>query len=234
MTTPPATPAQPHTRPDTPTEPAGHPLRWLTACAILYSLTHHIGFGLAWLGTIGHTRWADWADLLTPYTVLLTAAAALHTARADRTAWTLYLTGAITYAEGHGIHLAANSVGNDTPGLPVVHLWDEVAGHYIWYAGAALVIAALTRALARHPAPPAHLALVPALATGLTWTTNSLEGGTALMGIIVAAALTAWGWRTRHHLGRTLIIAFAPAALALTAYGIWHHGFPQPTELGWI
>ncbi|OLT26827.1 hypothetical protein BJF79_43110 [Actinomadura sp. CNU-125] len=233
MTTPPATPAQPHTEPDT-TRHHRHPLRWLTACAVLYSLFHHLGFGLAGLGTIGHTRWADWVDILTPYTVLLTAAAALHTARADRTAWLLYLTGAITYVEGHGIHLAANSVGNDTPGLPVVHLWDEVAGHYIWYAGTALVIAALARALARHPAPPAPLALVPALATGLTWTTNSLEGGTALMGIIVAAAFTAWGWHTRHHLGRTLIIAFAPAAIALTAYGIWQHGFPQPTELGWL
>lgn len=232
MTTPPAAPAEPHTGP-----PAAHdarPLRWLTACALLYGLTHHIGFGLAGLGTVGHTRWADWADLITPYAVLLTAAAALHTARADRTAWIVYLTGAITYAEGHGIHLAANSVGNDTPGLPVVHLWDEVAGHYIWYAGAALVAAALARALARRPAPPARLTLVPALAVGVTWTTNSLEGGTAVMGIAVAAAFTAWGWHTRHGLGRALIIAFAPAALALTAYGVWHTGFPQPTELGWI
>ncbi|MGP4028400.1 hypothetical protein [Actinomadura sp. 3N407] len=210
------------------------PERWLAACALLYGLTHHIGFGLAGLGTIGHTRWADWADFLTPYTVLLTAAAALHTGQADRRSWVVYLIGAITYVEGHGIHLAANSVGNDTPGITVVHLWDEVVGHYVWYAGTALVFAALARTLARRPAPPPHHALVPALAVALTWTTNSLEGGTAVMGVIIAALFTAWGLHTRHHLGRALIPAFAPALIVLTAYGIWHQGFPQPTELGWL
>ncbi|TDE33671.1 hypothetical protein [Actinomadura sp. 6K520] len=193
-----------------------HARRWLAACALAYGLTHHIGFGLAWLGMVGDTRWADWADVLTPYAVLLTAAAALHAGRADHRGWALYLVGAITYVEGHGIHLAANSVGNDTPGIAVVHLWDEVAGHYIWYAGTALVVAAL------------------ALVVAVTWTTNSLEGGTAVMGLLVAAAFTAWGLRTRHDLGGVLIPAFAPAFVALTAYGVWQRGFPQPTELGWL
>ncbi|WP_141968042.1 hypothetical protein [Actinomadura hallensis] len=210
------------------------PEHWLTACALLYGLTHHIGFGLAWLGTVGDTRWADWADILTPYAVLLTAAAALHTGRADVRCWALYLVGAVTYVEGHGIHLAANSVGNDTPGIPVVHLWDEVVGHYLWYAGTALVFAALARALAARPAPPMRYALIPALVVAVTWTTNSLEGGTAVMGLVIAAAFTVWGVRARRHLGRTLVPAFAPAVVALAVYGIWHRGFPEPTELGWI
>lgn len=223
----------PSTPPAAPTPDHRRPVRWFAACALLYGLTHHIGFGLAGLGTTGHTRWADWIDILTPYTVLLTAAAALHAAGAGRRTWALYLTGAITYVEGHGIHLAANSVGNDAPG-DVAHLWDEVVGHYLWYAGTALVAAALIAALAHRPAPPAHLALVPALGVAFTWTSNSLEGGTAVMGIAVAAAFTAWGLRTRHHLGRVLIPAFAPAVVMLTGYGIWHHGFPQPSDIGWV
>ncbi|TDC97822.1 hypothetical protein [Actinomadura sp. 7K507] len=231
MTSTPATPAD---APAAPAARARHPERWLAACALFYGLTHHIGFGLAGLGTVGDTRWADWVDILTPYAVLLTAAAALHTGQADRRSGIVFLVGAITYVEGHGIHLAANSVGNDTPGIPVVHLWDEVAGHYIWYAGLALVFAALARTLAHRPAPPWPLALVLALTVALTWTTNSLEGGTALMGLIIAAAFTAWGLRTRHHLGRILIPAFAPAAVALAVWGIWHRGFPQPTDLGWL
>ncbi|RKS73527.1 hypothetical protein BZB76_4220 [Actinomadura pelletieri DSM 43383] len=240
MTSTPST--QPDTPPDGPTTtpPAtdtplrqGHPVRWLTACALLYTLTHHIGFGLAGLGTVGRTRWADWIDILTPYTVLLTAAATLHTAHAGRRTWALYLTGAFTYIEGHGIHLAANSVGNDAPG-DVAHLWDEVTGHYLWYAGTALVIAALAAALAHRPAPPTHLTLLPALGVAFTWTSNSLEGGTAVMGLTIAIAFTTWGLHTRHHLGRVLIPAFAPAIVMLTGYGIWHHGFPQPTELGWV
>ncbi|MEU8797741.1 hypothetical protein [Spirillospora sp. NPDC048819] len=220
--------------PAAPTARDRRPERWLAACALLYGLTHHIGFGLAGLGTVGDTRWADWVDILVPYTVLLTAAAALHTAKADGRSQALYLIGVITYVEGHGIHLAANSVGNDTPGIAVVHLWDEVVGHYVWYAGTALVFAALARTFARRPARPPLHTLVPALAVALTWTTNSLEGGTAAMGLIIAAFFTAWGLRTRHHLGRALIPAFAPALIALTAYGIWHRGFPQPTDLGWL
>ncbi|WUI03272.1 hypothetical protein OHR68_16165 [Spirillospora sp. NBC_00431] len=233
-TTPPAGPATQPPPDDRPPHPLrGHPLRWLTATALLYGLTHHIGFGLAGLGTVDRTRWADWIDILTPYTVLLTAAAALHTARAGHRTWALYIIGAITYVEGHGIHLAANSVGNDTPGH-VAHLWDEVTGHYLWYAGTALVAAALTAALAHLPAPPATLALVPALGVAFTWTSNSLEGGTAVMGLTIAAAFTAWGLRTRRTLGRVLIPAFAPAIVMLIGYGIWHHGFPQPSDLGWV
>lgn len=213
--------------------PPTHAWRWLAATAALYNLTHHLGFALAPLGAIGHTRWADWIDILTPYTVLLTAAAALHTAGASPRSWTLYLIGAITYTEGHGIHLAANSVYNTQPG-PTAHLWDETVGHYLWYAGTALVFAALATALARTPPPRTLLHLPLTLGVAITWTTNSIEGTTAVMGIAIAAAFTAYGLRTRRHLGRVLLPAFAPALVMLTAYGVWHQGFPQPSDLGWI
>ncbi|MFA1550301.1 hypothetical protein [Actinomadura chokoriensis] len=207
--------------------------RWLIATVALYVITHHLGFALAPLGAIGHTRWADWIDILIPYTVLLTAAAALHAAKANPRTWALYLTGAITYTEGHGIHLAANSIYNSQPG-PTAHLWDETVGHYIWYAGTALVFAALAAAFARTPPPRTPLHLPLTLGVAVTWTTNSLEGTTAFLGIAVAAAFTVYGWRTRHCLGRVLLPAFAPAFAMLTAYGIWHRGFPQPSEMGWV
>src|SRR5262245_42542804 len=109
----------PSAPPDAPSDataaqaPAPHP-PCLALTAIAHPLTHHTGVGLAWLGTVGDTRWADWIDILTPYAVLLPAAAALRAARTGPRIWTLYLLGAITYVEGHGIHLAANSVGNHT------------------------------------------------------------------------------------------------------------------------
>ncbi|MEU6040396.1 hypothetical protein ABZ801_33820 [Actinomadura sp. NPDC047616] len=225
-------------RTTTPAAPAyARPLFWLTVTAITYALTHHVGVAMAWLGTVGPTRWADWIDLLTPYAVLLPTAAALHTGGAGRRTWALYLTGALTYVEGHGIHLAANSVGNHAPS-DIAHLWDETAGHYIWYGGVALVVASLAAALAHHPAPHGTtgrvLAHTAALLTGVTFTTNSLEGGTAVMGIAVAAAFTAWGWTARTRLGGVLVTAFASALLLLTAYGLWQGGFPQPSQLGWI
>jgi uncharacterized membrane protein YagU involved in acid resistance len=56
---------------------------------------------------------------------------------ARRRIWLVFGAGSIAYASGHGIHLAANSVANASPG-PTAHLWDEVVGHYIWYVGVAL------------------------------------------------------------------------------------------------
>ncbi|WP_395107157.1 hypothetical protein [Actinomadura sp. SCN-SB] len=223
-----APPTPPHT-----TTSAAPYLRWLAVMAAAYAITHHTGVALAWLGSIGQTRWADWIDLLTPYAVLLPAAAALHRGQAARHHWALYLAGALTYVEGHGIHLSANSVGNVAPS-DIAHLWDEYVGHYLWYGGVTLVFTALAAALARRPAATGVLAPALAVLTGLTYTTNALEGQTALASIAVSAAFTAWGWTTRHRLGRLLLIAFAPALLMLITYGIWHGGFPEPTELGWI
>jgi hypothetical protein len=214
----------------------GHPapyLRWLAVTAIAYALTHHSGVGLAGLGSIGETRWADWIDLVTPYAVLLSAAAALHTGGAGPRTWLLYLIGAITYVEGHGIHLSANSVGNVAPS-DIAHLWDEYAGHYLWYGGLTLVFTALALTFARRPAARGPWPVVLALLTGLTFTTNALEGKFAVPAIVLTAAFTAWGWTTRRHLGRLLVIAFAPALLMLIVFGIWQQGFPEPTELGWI
>jgi hypothetical protein len=240
-------PGRPHPAPDT-TTPAPGPapatgetaapgggghLRWLAVLAVAYGITHHFGFALAPLGTIGQTRWADWIDLLTPYAVLLPAAAALHAGGAARRHWILYLAGALTYVEGHGIHLAANSVGNIAPS-DIAHLWDEYTGHYLWYGGLTLVLAALAAALARREPARGALAPVLAAATGITFTTNALEGHTALASLAAAAAFTAWGWATRDRLGRLLLPAFAPALLLLTAHGIWHRGFPAPSDLGWI
>ncbi|REE95822.1 hypothetical protein [Thermomonospora umbrina] len=203
----------------------------LAVTAIAYSVMHHIGFGLAWLGTVGGTRWVDWIDIGTPYAVLLPAAMALYAGDAGRATWALYLVGAITYVEGHGIHLAANSVGNDAPG-EVAHLWDEVVGHYLWYAGVFLVFAALARVLLRTSVTPGTPAYLLAAITGVTVATNALEGGTALMCIGVAAAFLAWARRAGPGPGRLILAAAVPALVLLLAYGLWQRGFPQPTEIG--
>src|SRR5690606_41859046 len=124
--------------------------------------------------------------------------------------------------------------GNDPPGHPSAPLGTELAAHCPCAAGTARVSATLARAAAARPSPPMRYALTPALVVAVTWTTNSLEGGTAVMGLVIAAAFTVWGVRARRHLGRTLVPAFGPAVVALAVYGIWHRGFPEPTELGWI
>ena len=195
--------------------------------AVAYNLLHHLGALPDGLGDAGGgTRWLDWLDLLTPYAVVGTALAALAVAGTDRRGWWTALLGAGAYVNGHGVHLAANSIGNARGDVAPIHLWDEVVGHWYWYAGAALLVVAVARAV-RLPATPTAYAL--ALATGLTWTTNALAGTTGAGSLAVALALAAWGWRRRGEgTGRLLVVGFGTSALLLAAYGLVHLGFPEP------
>lgn len=70
-----------------------------------------------------------------------------------------------------------------------------------------------------------------ALLTRATFTTDVLEGNTAVAGIFVAAGFAVWGWITRDRLGRLMLIAFVFALLTIITYGIWQSGFPEPSEL---
>lgn len=204
------------------------------AYALSIIFGHHVGTLLAGAGTVGPTRWADWVDVLTPYAVLGTAGLALLAARATRRSWIVFALGAVTYAEGHGIHLAANSVGNAVPG-PTAHLWDEVVGHWVWYVGWVLVTGALAAALARTPLPcPAALAYPLAALVGLTWATNTIEGGTPGLGLAAAAGFAGWGWVIRRGAGRLLLAAYGLAFVLLAGWGIAWGGFPQFSQLGWI
>ena len=200
------------------------PARWTALCALAYNLLHHLGTLPRGLGPAGGgTRWVDWIDLLTPYAVVGSALAALAAAGTDRRGWWTALAGAGLYVQGHGVHLAANSIGNVRGDGAPVHLWDEVVGHWLWYGGVALLVVALVRAVPLRVTP---VALALALATGLTWTTNALEGTTAVGSSVVAAALAL---RYRHE--RLVVVAFGTGALLLTGYGLWQGGFPAPSSL---
>jgi hypothetical protein len=203
--------------------------RWTALCALAYSLLHHLGALPGGLGDAGGgTRWVDWIDLLTPYAVVGAALAALATAGTDRPGWWTALIGAGAYVQGHGIHLAANSISNVRGDAPPTHLWDEVLGHWIWYGGAGLLVLALVRAVGLRVTP---LALLLALGTGLTWTTNALEGTTGPAALLAAAGFAVYGARRRDGTGRLLVVAFGTSVLLLTAYGLWQGGFPPPSEL---
>ena len=239
------------TSPDAPMVPTTR--RWLAAFAVAYGVLHHQGYVFAGLGNVGSvasggTRWADWLDLLTPVFVLGPALGALMAARpVERRPWLIFAGGAVLYVEGHGIHLAANSIANEAEGAgsrptPVTHLWDEPIGHHLWYGGLVLVVVALVVALHRRAEGPrlGPLPLLLALQFGVTYTTNALEGGTAILGLGTSVAFVAWG-AVEVRRGRpadrpvpALVLAtFGPAVLLLLGYGLIHRGFPQPSEVGW-
>jgi hypothetical protein len=89
-------------------------------------------------------------------------------------------------------------------------------------------VVAVARAVALR-VTPTSVAL--SLATAGTWTTNALEGTTAVGSLAVGVLLAGWGVRRGDGTGRLLVLAFGSASVALAAYGLWHLGFPPPSEL---
>ena len=83
-----------------------------------------------------------------------------------------------------------NSIADVEPG-DAAHLWDEIVGHYLWYAGLAGVVAAL--ALGERPLPRTPWPYLLAAAFGSMAFRNAVEGGTAVMGIVTTAFFVAWG-----------------------------------------
>jgi len=209
------------------------PGRALAFFAIAVVIGHHIGTAAAPLGEVGSTRWADWIDLLVPVSVLGAAAFVLRASKTAPQTWVVYAVGALLYAEGHGIHLAANSIGNELDYGSTGHLWDEVIGHYVWYAGLAVVVVAMALALCG-AALRSWTRWPLAAVVGVTWTTNGIEGGTPWFSLGIAVALAVWGLRRRDDAGRMLMAAFGLSALLFASFGIWQGGFPEFTELGWV
>ena len=214
------------------------PVRWLLAFAGGVIVGHHTGFLLKPLGSVGgiaggETRWGDWIDLVLPYVVVGCAGAALAAAPTPRRVWLLFGFAAVLYTQGHGIHLAANSIAKVAPTEPA-HLWDEVMGHYLWYGGLAGLVAALALALGDLPRPRGRVSLPLALLFGFTVFTNSIEGGTAPLGLVTSGAFLVWGIYRRERLLGLLVPAYGLALVALAGWGVYWVGFPQFSELGWL
>ncbi len=208
---------------------------WLLLFAIGYSVFHHAGTIFVGLGDVTETRtrWADWIDLLTPYVVVGAAAGALRAGRATRGGWSLFWFAAVLYTQGHGVHLAANSVGNAAPGEPA-HLWDERVGHYLWYVGFYVLVVALAVTLADQRPRGGVGGHLLAVVVGFTNFTNSVEGQTVVLGIAAAILFALWGLVTRDSLGRVLLTAYGVSLVLFAGFGIWQGGFPEFSELGWI
>ena len=204
--------------------------RWLVVFGLAVAVGHHVGVGFSSLGDIGQsgTRWADWIDFLVPYVVVGSGVLALVAAGTDRFGWILFVVSAIAYTQGHGVHLAANSVDNAVGGH-VAHLWDEQVSHWFWYLGLAGMVLALTRAAPRFVMPA--WAWVVVVLFGFTWFDNTIEGGVPLLGIVGAAALGGYALRRRVP---AVAAAFGLALVLLVVWGVWHGGFPQFSQLGWI
>ena len=235
--------------------------RWLLAFGLAYGTLHHQGFVLGRLGSVAGTgtRWADWIDLATPYLVLAPVMAALATVRpaVGARTWMAFAVGAGAYVQGHGIHLAANSVSNllteeavaNAAIIDVAHLWDELVGHYVWYGGLSVVVASAMAAVGRHRVAVGSGSIVwgfvVAIVAGMTYATNALEGHFAWPGLVYVGVMSAALLRqlsvdraggrdgSRPTVALVALPGFVTAGLMMGGYGVWHRGFPDPSSVGW-
>lgn len=122
-----------------------------------------------------------------------------------------FLAFAALWGVGHGVHLAANSIGHLTrTGAPerlaaLVEFYDETLGHYLWHTGVFGLAALLARRAvaaggdgAARGAETGGVAgvaarslVLPALAHGATLALMMIEGDTTPIGVPFAIALAA-------------------------------------------
>ncbi len=196
-------------------------------------------------------KWGDVFDLLTPW-VLIPLYWLLY--RVDERTPPgarenlVFLFFAALWAQGQGMHLAANSIGHLLGGQQgsdpqlLTHFYDEVLSHYLWHLGVVGLGALLLWRQWRHPFAGEHAPLtlvsVAGVIYGLTYFVSTVEAGTGWLGVPFALVVAGFGlWRGRSHLREQPLLAFSLvayglAAILFLAWAAYWQGFPQFSEVG--
>lgn len=213
--------------------------------------------------------WGDTLDFLTPFAVIAFAYGlysrlnkiSRSSSSADSSGRSLNIlakvilaVGFLSYVEGHGLHLSANSIARLLQGKEgtdlyyATYLFDEVISHSIWIVGLYLISLGLILLAWRLPFQPfirksTLLLSAGAILYGFTYTLEAIEGQTVIFAFPAAIlgflfALILYTRRKRENSRNPLLLFFIGAyflSLLLFLYwGISQSGFPQFSELGWI
>ena len=170
----------------------------------------------------------------------------------------LFMVAAIIFIDGHGMHLAANSISHFLKGLPgsdayaITYFYDEVLSHYMLRLGTLGFAGVL---LWRHYQPVKKgvnmwhigrrqrlLLGVAAALYGLTVALAAIEGQTVLLdlpaALVIAVLFGLFWWRQRHLPGAPVFsflgMGYVAATIVLGGWGLFWSGFPQFSELGII
>jgi hypothetical protein len=213
--------------------------------------------------------WGDTLDFFTPLAVVslafflysqikkaLQSQGSLETSHktARKLAKALLGLGFLLYIDGHGLHLAANSlarlfqneVGSEF--YNAAYLLDEIISHYIMNGGmilisAGLIFFALDLSFKSLSGKSFFLLSFGAVFYGFNFTVNCIEGQTVALGISASGLgflLTSYFYyKNRKNSPNNSIHLFYLSAyfLSLILFAYWRitqSGFPQFSELGWI
>ncbi len=213
--------------------------------------------------------WGDTLDFLTPFAVI-PFAYGLYS-RLNRISQTspsqksssrslhilakvILAVGFLSYVEGHGLHLSANSIARLLQGMEgtnvfkATYLYDEIISHFIWIVGLYLIslsLILLSWRLSFQPLIRKSMIFLSAgtVLYGFTYTLEAIEGQTvifalpaAILGFLFALILYMKGKReySRNPILLFFMGAYFLCILLFLYWGISQSGFPQFSELGWI
>jgi hypothetical protein len=208
---------------------AVRPERALLAFAASVFVFHH-------LPTVAGDA-GEWIDLLTPFAVIGAAAATLIALGVPSTALAVAFLASLLYVDGHGIHLAANSIAAEPltgEAERVADFWDERFSHVEWHVGWIALLASFCLAERGTSDRPLRLdrrtRVATALMLGFTFFTNTVEGGTWWLELAAAAFFVGWAVRDRRQLLVTCAAALTLGAALIGAWAVWQGGLPQFSE----
>ncbi len=213
--------------------------------------------------------WGDTLDFLTPFGVIPFAyvlyvrlnrmSLAAHDREAasrssNALAKVILAIGFLSYVEGHGLHLAANSIARvvqmmkDSDVFKATYLFDEVISHFIWISGLFLISFGLifkAQRLSFQPLIKRSMVLLSAGSGfyGITFTVEAIEGQTVVLALPAATAgflLSLFLFlKKKRDAGRNpififFLIAYLFSIILFAFWGVTQSGFPQFSELGWV
>ncbi|NIN68601.1 MAG: hypothetical protein GTO63_28625 [Anaerolineae bacterium] len=151
---------------------------------------------------------------------------------------------------GHGMHLAANSIGHllremvGSDAYVLTYFYDETLGHILWHSGVIGLSALLLIRQWQNPFTGERaslgLLLLAGIIYGLTFFVIVVEGGTALLGIpfalIVIVVGLVWGKdKLREQpLLFFFLVSYVVAILFFAGWGLYWGGLPEFSALGFI
>jgi uncharacterized membrane protein len=229
---------------------------WLLIYCVCYGFFHIMPTFLSW-EIKNRLVVGDIFDIATPFVMVLLVYQLYRIMKAGShvhpVALVLAIFGAIVFIEGHGMHLSANAIARHfvspaaqaTPLYGLVYFFDETLGHILWDSGVILLSISIIL-MGAHVTVPARfplLIIIGSLIYGFTYFVNAIEGQTVVFTLPAAAILCGaliWFCSKKKYkifhqpVVGLFLFAYLAALILFGIWGIWHRGFPEFSELGWI
>jgi len=224
-----------------------HTLLFALVCALFFVAPALLNKQLSWYPLV---RTGDLFDILTPV-VFIPLYWLLYQIGQDRvpglSGSVIFLVLTVFWVEGHGMHLAANSIGHllsemkGSGAYRLTRFYDEILSHYLLHLG---IVGLSTLLIFHNPFTGERAALwsesVAGIIHGFTYFVIVIEGRTALLGVPFAILATTfcliWGRKKfrQQPLLAFYFVSYLLATLFFAGWAIYWGGLPEFSKVGII